>query len=223
MRANTFTLRAVAVAAGFAAVLGTSAAYAADVVYQEPPAAQPLPMEQAPLATWAGAYAGVSLGYGFGNNTTITPPNTTVGSNGIQFGGFAGYNFQAGSLVYGVEGDIGYNGAYGNNGLFATRRGLEGSLRGRVGFAPNDALLVYATGGAAATQQRIYDAAGEASNGKIGYTVGAGIEAKMTNNVFGRVEYRYSNFGTQTLNTGSGARDVSSQDHRIGVGLGIKF
>ena len=218
MRANV-SIRAVAVAAGLAALMGS--AQAADVVYQEPPAPSPAPM-MSPVVSWEGAYLGLNAGYGFGGRT-LGAAGGPITTNGWLFGGFAGYNFQNGAFVYGLEGDVGYSGINGGNGTTYSRQGLEGSLRARLGYAVTDDILLYTTAGGAATQQRIYDAAGTAAAGAFGWTVGAGIDAKVTDNMFGRVEYRYSDFGNATLNTGSGVQSVSPQNHRVTVGLGVKF
>lgn len=218
MRANV-SLRAVAVAAGLAALMGT--AQAADVVYEEPPAPAPAPM-MSPVVTWEGAYLGLYSGYGFGGRTTGAAGGP-ISTNGWLFGGFGGYNFQNGAFVYGLEGDLGYSGINGGNGTTYSRNGLEGSLRARLGYAVTDDILLYTTAGGAGTRQRIYDAAGTDAGNTFGWTVGAGIDAKVTDNMFGRVEYRYTDFGNTTLNTGSGPQTVSSSNNRVTVGLGVKF
>ncbi|MCC0043596.1 MAG: porin family protein [Brucellaceae bacterium] len=222
MRARTNHRRIAALALGAVMLAGIAPVHAADIVYEEPPAPQPVPIENAPVASWIGPYLGVYSGYGFGGQTQGATGGT-ISTNGWLFGGFAGYNLQSGSIVYGLEGDIGYNGMNGGNGTTYSRQGLEGSLRARLGYSPDDAILLYATAGGAATAQRIYDAAGTARGTALGWTAGAGMDAKLTDNVFGRVEYRYTDFGSTTLNTGSGAQTVSPQNHRIMVGAGLKF
>lgn len=222
MRARTNHRRIAALALGAVMLAGIAPVHAADIVYEEPPAPQPVPIENAPVASWIGPYLGVYSGYGFGGQTQGATGGT-ISTNGWLFGGFAGYNLQSGSIVYGLEGDIGYNGMNGGNGTTYSRQGLEGSLRARLGYSPDDAILLYVTAGGAATAQRIYDAAGTARGTALGWTAGAGMDAKLTDNVFGRVEYRYTDFGSTTLNTGSGAQTVSPQNHRIMVGAGLKF
>ena len=61
MKNNLKFGRPAAAALGLLALLGTIPAYAADAVMEEPPAPA-APMEEPPLNTWTGAYAGVSLG-----------------------------------------------------------------------------------------------------------------------------------------------------------------
>ena len=103
MNAYRSFVRPVA-AIGLLALLGAAPAFAADVTSEEPPAPG-APMEQPPLATWAGPYAGASLGYGFSGTTT--PATGDVDTDGFMGGLFAGYNLQNGLFVYGIEGDVG--------------------------------------------------------------------------------------------------------------------
>ena len=84
-------------------------------------------------------------------------------------------------------------------------------------------VLVYATAGGAAKRAKVSDFAGSDTKGKLGYTVGAGTDVKLTDNVFGRVEYRYTDLGRDTFNTGSGDREVDDRSHRVSFGLGVKF
>ena len=53
----------------------------------------------------------------------------------------------------------------------------------------------------------------------VGWTAGAGADIMVTDNVFGRVEYRYTDFGSDTFN----GSDVHDKDNRILLGLGMKF
>jgi outer membrane immunogenic protein len=220
MRAKFVSLRAVALAAGVAA-FGISAATAADVVYEEPPAPQPPIIDAAPVSDWGGAYIGLSGGYNFGRFNGTNAGNITT--NGGLLGAFGGVQGQANRFVYGAEGDIGWNFANGAAGGTTTRAGLEGSLRGRAGVAVSDSVLLYGTAGLAATQARISDAAGTASGAQLGYTVGAGTDVKFTEKVFGRLEYRWTDNFARGYNTGSGAQTSDFNNHRVTVGLGVKF
>jgi outer membrane immunogenic protein len=213
-------------AAGLLAVAAIPA-NAADVVYEEPPAPV-APMEQPPINTWAGPYAGISIGYGFGGRTnanSFTTPRRAIGieTDGLIVGGFAGYNLQNGGLVYGFEGDVNYNGIGGHEAGTGTHTGVDGSLRARFGYAVTDSVLLYATGGGALERKKISDPIGSDTAALFGYTVGAGIDAMVTQNVFGRLEYRWTDYGSKTMNTGSGAQRVDSQNHRVTVGMGVKF
>jgi outer membrane immunogenic protein len=208
-----------AAALSLVALLGAVPAYAADVVEQPPePAA---PMEEPPLNTWSGPYAGLSLGYGFSGTTT--PVTGDVDTDGFVGGVFGGYNFQNDMFVYGVEGDVGYGQIKGSNGITETESGFEGSLRARMGVAVTDDVLLYATGGGAAQQMEVSDPVGSDDQTMLGWTAGGGVDVKLTEQVFGRVEYRYTDFGSQDFNTGSGLQSIESNENRVSFGIGMKF
>ena len=214
-----FLLSRPAAALGFIACLAAAPAFAADAVMEEPPAA---PMVEPPLNTWSGPYAGVTLGYGF--NGTTTPITGDIDDNdGFVGGVFGGYNFQQDLFVYGIEGDIGYGNIKGDNGITETESGLEGSLRARMGVAVTDDVLLYGTAGGAAQRLEVSDPFGSDSQGMVGWTAGGGVDVKFTESVFGRVEYRYTDFGSADFNTGSGPQSVDSKENRVTFGVGMKF
>ena len=57
---------------------------------------------------------------------------------------------------------------------------------------------------------------------RSGYTVGAGVEAALTDTVIGRVEYRYSDFGADKYATTPKTRAGFSSSQVL-VGVGVKF
>ncbi|RIK88735.1 MAG: porin family protein [Hyphomicrobiales bacterium] len=211
------------------AVLGLSAmaapALAADIVYQEPPAPAPI-VESAPVSSWAGPYAGLHLGYGFGGSAHDKTNNNDVGTKGWLGGAFGGFNMQNGQFVYGAEADVNYSGVDGSNAGLDARSRFDGSLRARAGVAVNDDVLVYGTAGVAAERLRVTDtlAAQSDTNMMLGYTVGAGTDVKLTDDVFARAEYRYSDYGSETFDLpGVGNPSIDSSNHRVTLGIGIKF
>jgi len=222
MKSNLSFARPLAAVLGATALMAAIPAFAADVISQEPPAPV-APMEIPPVNTWSGPYAGVSLGYGFSGDTRDKTYSNSVGTDGFVAGAFAGYNYQTGIVVAGVEGDLGYNWKDGKNAGLSAESGFEGSLRARLGYTITPEILLYATAGAAAEKLEVKDFAGKDSNTMIGWTAGAGADMMVTQNVFGRVEYRYTDFGSDKFNTGSGERKVEDSDHRVTFGLGVKF
>lgn len=131
---------------------------------------------------WSGLYIGGNIGgtWAETSGSILTAPNIYT-PNGVPFpsgsastgslagGAQIGYNFQSGSLVYGVEGDIelqnwnhqtnvatpvganGLSNLYVPGDVFNISSNWQASLRARVGYA-FDRFLVYATGGIAFTQ-----------------------------------------------------------------------
>ncbi|MCV0397755.1 MAG: porin family protein [Rhizobiaceae bacterium] len=206
------------------AILGVTAlsapAFAADAVMEEPPAPAPVVQDLPGVSPWAGGYAGVTTGYGWGN---INAPSGDIEADGIDAGGFVGYQQQNGQFVYGVEADANYSDRNGNNATTLGRTRLEGTVRARAGIAASDNVLVYGTAGGAVGKTRIADAAGEDSQTALGWTAGAGVDVKATERVFVRGEYRYTDYGSETFDTGSGPQEVSSSSHKGLVGLGVRF
>jgi outer membrane immunogenic protein len=180
-------LKGVAVAALTAA--GTLAAQAADLPTRKE---APAPIFVPPPFTWTGFYIGVNAGgiWPSGSrNASIFDPNSGIdggfinagfpGGLGSQSAGFlgggqAGYNWQTGAFVLGVETDFDgstLSKSFNNVGSpfagpFATAAGLGGdaftingknsltwlgTTRGRVGFVvtPDNRLMIYGTGGVA--------------------------------------------------------------------------
>ena len=225
MKASKILAKPFAAALGIA-VLAAAPAYAADVVFQEPPAPQPsAPMDFAPIATWTGPYAGLQFGYGFSGRVNSPAFSPDISNTDGWFGGaFVGYNLQHDMFVYGVEGDINYSRFTGSSAGGTSESGLEGSLRARAGVAVTDDILLYGTGGLAA-QRLTVNPAGTSGDTQamIGWTVGAGMDARLTDQVFGRVEYRYTDYANRNFNFGTGTASVNDRNHRVGVGIGINF
>ena len=226
MNDNLKFARPAAAVIGLVALLGTIPAFAADAVIEAPPAPA-VPMEEPPLNTWTGPYAGVSLGYGFAGETEVEEPGftTTIDTDGFLLGGFAGYNYQVGNMVAGAEADIGYSWEEGSNAGLTSELGVEGSLRARLGYVVSPNVLLYATAGGAAKDLEVSDdlTGTSDSNTMLGWTAGGGADIMVTEQVFGRVEYRYTDFGSENFNVGLGGADVSDKNHRVTLGLGMKF
>ena len=226
MRKNVKFAQPAVAAIGLLALLGTIPAQAADAVMAPEPAPAAIPMEEPPLNTWSGPYAGVSLGYSFSGETEANDGfvNNTIDTDGFLLGAFGGYNWQVGNIVAGAEADIGYSWADGSNAGWDSESGVEGSLRARLGYVVSPNILLYATAGGAAKDLEVSDDFGNSdSNTMLGWTAGAGADIMVTENVFGRVEYRYTDFGSETFDLGGVGTDVDDKDHRITFGVGMKF
>jgi len=193
-----------------------------------------------PSYNWSGFYIGGNVGYGWGDADTSFNPlpsaaafvnlaPTTLGPDpqGVIGGVQAGYNWQAGKFVVGLEADIQASDIHGtalvtpiiqNSGVpFAGAGFLSasqridwfGTVRARAGFTPVDRLLLYVTGGlaygnvsyAAQTDFRpVGTAAYPAafSRTKVGWTAGAGAEWAFASNWTAKVEYLYMDLGNES-------------------------
>ncbi|PSJ61039.1 outer membrane protein [Kumtagia ephedrae] len=222
MSASIKFARPVAAALGLAALVGIGAANAADVIEEAPQPA--VPMEVAPVASWSGAYAGVTAGYGFAGRSHDDTNNNKIDTDGFVGGAFLGYQVDTGSgIVAGVEGDVGYSGVEGSNAGTEVKGGVDGSLRARLGYTLTPDVLGYVTAGGAAKRMSVEEGGEKDSQTQLGWTAGVGTDVKITEKVFGRVEYRYTDYGSEDFSTGTGSGKVDAKDHRVQVGLGLQF
>ncbi|WP_283196650.1 outer membrane protein [Rhizobium sp. BT04] len=198
------------------ALVATSA-FAADAV-QDVPAT---PVTAAPAFSWSGPYLGMDGGASWLNGDfSVGGASDSQDFNGGVFGGFAGYNFQFdNNIVVGIEGNLEYN--WNEEGALGADVGTDwaGAVRGRVGYAFDRALL-YGAAGWTATRGYVdlpgFDKETETFNG---YTVGAGVDFAITNNIFARGEYRYNDFGKKDIL----GVDVDLDQHELKFGIGVKF
>lgn len=196
-------------------------ALAADAIRSQPAAPEPV-VQTPPQNTWEGGYTGIYLGGG-ANNFKNKSAAGNLKSKNVKIGGYAGWNFQNGNIVYGVEGDAGYNGAKKTRDGLSARSGFDGSLRGRLGYDMG-AVMPYVTAGVAGTQVRYSNGVDSDKKFRVGWTAGVGAETMLTQNVSARVEYRYSDFGKKDITLGNVAVPAAKlQSHDIRLGIGYKF
>lgn len=207
--------------------LTASGAMAADAVY-EAPAAPPVAFEATPVFTWSGPYVGIQGG-GSWMNGDFTSGGVTDSENfdGGRFGIFGGYQHQFdNNLVLGIEGDVSYDWNENTYAAFGSAVDVgtdwNGSVRARVGYAFDHA-LIYATGGWTATRGKIEGAGIDESKTFNGYTVGAGVDYAFTDNVFGRVEYRFSDYGDKDFGVAGVPVNADLSQHAVTVGIAVKF
>lgn len=200
------------------AALGlATSANAADMGAKAPVYAK-APAMAVSVYNWTGFYVGVNGGYGwsdidwtFGNGATADHRG-----NGWLLGGHAGYNWQSGQFVLGVEGDIDWANIKGStlcpNATFTCGHEARwlASLRGRLGMTfMNNAALLYATGGVAWGNIR-YDEfvtatglspAGQpnASKTHVGWVAGLGMEYMIAPAWTARFEYLHYGFSSHTF------------------------
>jgi outer membrane immunogenic protein len=170
-------------AVALAALGWTLSAHAADMNYG---ARAPYTVNQ-PLNSysWAGPYLGVNLGYAWGS-----VQNNPTKPSGFEGGVQAGYNWQTGPVVFGVEGDIQATGA---NETFAPWKFSNpwfGTVRGRVGYAFSN-IMFFGTGGLAFGELRGETFGLSETHTRAGWTVGAGTEFGLTQNWSAKIEYLY--------------------------------
>jgi outer membrane immunogenic protein len=194
---------------------------------------------------WSGFYAGVNAGVGLSRNDFKMPRflgGEEIATSGFTGGVQAGYNRQINThLVAGVEGDFNYLGIKnsirtltGLDNSFATKVDWYGTIRARLGYGTDPALL-YATGGAAFVRvKNMFDLTGGTSTNIVhtptaesktatGWTVGGGIEAALAQNWTAKTEYLYINAGSQDVLSRFGPIHFDNSLHVFRFGLNYKF
>ena len=199
--------------------------FAADLPIQGQVVAPPIVV---PNFNWSGFYLGAQAGWAqtstnydagaaaAGATTVVTLP--TIDKTGGLGGLYAGYNYQAGQLVFGVEadanamitGDSRYTAATGD--FITAHTNWVGSVRGRLGYA-FDRTLVYATGGLALADPKSTVTGtgysyGAGDSTRFGWTLGAGAEYALTDHWITGLEYRYTQFQSDTYTYPVGSRSL---------------
>jgi outer membrane immunogenic protein len=201
--------RLVVGAAVLAAVGWTASAKAADLNYGQ---RAPYTVNQ-PLNgySWAGPYLGGNLGYEWGSvNNNPAKPSGFVG--GVQ----AGYNFQNGPWVFGVEGDIQAAGADDTFAPWKFSNPWFGTLRGRAGYAFSN-VLFYGTAGLAFGELRAQTFGWTESHTSAGWTIGAGAEVGFAPNWSAKLEYLYIDLSTSQFAITGVSNGYSASVVRAGV------
>jgi len=231
-----------------AAVLLSTPVLAADLA---PMPAEPAAPVYMPF-TWTGFYAGVHVGYAWGDEdddlddqfedreVVVEEPAASFDVDGFFGGVHAGYNVQFGAFVVGIEGDVDFTGIDGDHDFVASDGAIDGtlsldsdwqaSLRARAGFAI-DRLLIYGTGGVAFANAELefkgtaFDEPFDFSDDQTftGWTIGLGAEYAFTDNLIGRLEARYTDFGDQDFDLEEGNVSVDWTQTSVLAGISYKF
>jgi outer membrane immunogenic protein len=135
--------------------------------------------------SWAGPYLGANLGYQWGS-----VDNNLAKPSGFEGGVQAGYNWQSGPWVFGVEGDIQATGADDTFAPWKFSNPWFGTVRGRVGYTFNNVLL-YGTGGLAFGELRGETFGLSETHTDAGWTAGVGAEFGFAPNWSAKIEYLY--------------------------------
>jgi outer membrane immunogenic protein len=128
--------------------------------------------------------------------------------------------------VLGVEGDVGYGRSSKTGVVGADTVKVEktwaGTARVRAGYA-FDRLMIFGTGGLAWANFKLQDDNGAVvsnrSTTRAGWTLGAGAEYAVTQNISVKGEYLYANYGRATV----GDARPSLADNLVRVGVNYKF
>src|SRR5262245_60391330 len=166
---------------------------------------------------WVGPYLGGNFGYAWGSvDNAWAKPSGFVG--GVQ----AGYNFQNGPWVFGVEADIQGSNA---NDTFANWKFSNpwfGTVRGRGGYAFNSGyasnnVLFYGTLGLAFGQLRAATFGLTESHTNVGWTAGVGAEYRFAPEWSAKIEYLYVDLASSNFVITGASHGLSFGIVRAGV------
>jgi outer membrane immunogenic protein len=214
-------------------LLGASLADAADLQINRAPMFTP-----PPAFSWTGFYVGGNVGAGIGTTEssvgvgpaltalsgmpiTATAPLVSETFNGFIGGMQAGYNWQRGVFVLGVEGDLDAAGLQGNAPCVLVlnctmKHDWFADITGRVGVVAVERTLIYLKGGVAwegsnftvgnsvnvAGTTLLVNASG--SGTQTGGLLGMGVEYAFLPNWSAKLEYNYIDFGTRSFSASIG-------------------
>lgn len=196
-------------------------AFAADAVLQEPQ----VPIAPAPIidtSQWGGFYAGVYGGYSwFDANAGALGE---ADDEAAKFGGYTGYNFEFNNnVVTGVELNAGFANAQTSIAGTSVEQDWDASLRARLGYAFEKSFL-YSFAGVAITGVDARSIAGSEEQTLAGFNLGAGLEREILDGITARVEYGFTDYGSQTFAPGGVApNEIEFKEDSVNLGLGVKF
>lgn len=202
-----------------------------------------------PQPSWSGFYAGVSAG---GSEVGGALRNYDFGKvngsdRGAVAGAFGGYNFSLGAnLLAGVEASVNagarsrraastqsFDGFTIVTGAQASHN-WEGMVRARFGALVTPNTLLYATGGLAIINETVTSGATSVFNPgadwseryrdmRFGWAVGGGVEHRLNGSWNARLDYVYSDYGSQTYGVAERAVHVKTHAHTLALGLSYGF
>lgn len=215
--------------AATALAISAASASAADLAVKAPPYVPP-----APIWSWTGFYLGVHVGAGWGTTETtatsawINPvegdplaisgfgfPVAQNSRSGFLGGVQAGYNWQSGIAVFGIQADFAGADIKGTTPCIVvfsctTKSDWLATVSGRLGAVVAERGLVYVKGGAAWLNNKhsVNDSIGligfpgqeltNASRTDLGWLLGFGLEYAFTPNWTAFIEYDYMRFDTKS-------------------------
>jgi outer membrane immunogenic protein len=195
---------------GSALVLATAGAASAADFPASPYYTAPAPIVSAPY--WAGPYLGATVGYEWGDVS-----NNSTHPTGVAGGAEAGFNWQRGNFVYGVEGDINLSAADDTFAPWQFSNPWFGTVRGRAGVAFGN-VLVYGTAGLAFGELTA-DTSGNLSESHTGFgwTAGGGAEVGFTPHWSAKAEWLYLDFSDHNFSVTGTNNGLTANLVRLGV------
>jgi outer membrane immunogenic protein len=148
--------------------------------------------------------------------------------DGVTYGVAAGYDFDLGNAVLGIEGEFSDSSGEldDDEDIFSVRPGRDLYIGARAGFKAGPRTLVYAKAGYTNTSIEADEEDGAGNTFELdteidGYRLGAGVEHKFGEKLYGKLEYRYSNYSS--IDLGGEEVGIDLDRHQVVAGVGIRF
>jgi outer membrane immunogenic protein len=187
---------------------------------------------------WQGFYLGINGGYAWADTErapffidgNYQDSFGSISAEGAFGGGQVGYNAVFGRMLVGIEADV--QGADIDDstrsaaGSASTDVGVFGTVRGRLGFIA-DRALIYATGGYAwaDVESRFSTDTLSVSESEVldGYVVGGGIEYALNNSWSTKLEYQYIDLEDKRIGALGQSTRIDPDIHTVRMGLNYRF
>lgn len=235
----------------FAIMAMTNVSFAADEAIEKP---MDLLVISEDTRDWSGFYGALAIGYGWGdadlehlNVNQFGGPGGkyTNDDSDFLYGGAVGYNYQFSGtpFVLGAEAGLRSGTTMSDHGEWAiynnwtnTKVEYVVSAVARVGYDLGD-FMPYVkagyAGGKVSTSQLLNPPAGPmqtwtADDFHHGYTLGAGVDVMMTENIFVGLDYSFTDLGKVTLSALDNRGNITSisnrvNEHAVMARVGFRF
>ena len=178
---------------------------------------------------WSGAYGGMAISHDDFTVNDLSFGPGPFSADGAGFQGFLGYNWQAGTMVYGGEISLGVSNASGDDGAFQRpwEAQTTAEIRGRIGVAAGQTLPYLALGYASVKAEADHDGGGLnlADETISGPSIAVGFDYMVGASSFVRFEYQHVEYDNYQLPFGGGGdlHDMETSANRIILGYGMRF
>jgi outer membrane immunogenic protein len=155
-------------------------------------------------------------------------------TDGLIYGVTAGVDIPVGNIYLGLEAgiDLASNSRCsevfgGDAACFEAKRNL--CVGARAGFPLGKQALVYAGAGWINGKAEASYSDGDPANDlsisdtQDGFRLSAGLEARVSGQVFAKAEYRYSDYGNYSGSVGTQSASLAFERHQLVAGLGLRF
>ncbi|KHK89025.1 outer membrane protein [Novosphingobium malaysiense] len=157
-------------------------------------------------------------------------------TDGVLYGVTIGYDMKVAERIYlGIEGSADFTDnkkcseVFGEDrACFKAKRNLAAGVRLGGGLSKSDLVYVgaaYVNGRATISYDDNLDPSNDFSysDNRDGYRLSAGLEHRVSGNVFTKLEYRYSDYKDYKASAGTESASLGFDRHQVVAGIGARF